>query len=413
MEALAAARDEIEDWQDDDSNQLTSGAEPSAPATTSGFAGRFDSYLGVRPSEVETGLDAVESVTSKPSNNLGGDDDRPLFGAHDEQPGSAPLESDIDGPPLFTGAEEVLGHGDGTFTGGPLGESDAAETFQEDTIRDDAKPPPVIDEDSSGDEAVGETQLPDEPWHDRPPAERELWERVRPRTLRREAVRVKDLKFPLAPLNRLMRLHPDLQSKTPEAAEIINCATVLLLQSIAQSSVRGRKATGQTVRLEDVKQVCSQNKELQFLLPLSATLDASTLTISRHEADDAAGKVAGSRGAAAVGPGQSTLSTANFARTAAPPKPEGASTEADVEDGLDVVTVQGNLEQKEKPGTPQPKQGNKRKLPPSAKKEKSASKAPRQAKEPKAPKAAPTTGGSSSIASFFKRAEPAVEPAAE
>merc|ERR1719326_2743888 len=93
-----------------------------------------------------------------------------------------------------------------------------------------------------------------------------------------------------------MKVHPDLPMKSSESLEIINYATVLLLQAMVQASVRGRKAAGQTVRLEDIKQVCLNNRELQFLLPLNATLDASALAISRHDADDG-NEAVGSRAA--------------------------------------------------------------------------------------------------------------------
>lgn len=199
-------------------------------------------------------------------------------------------------------------------------------------------------------------------------------------------------------MSRLLKAHPDLQQKTTDAVDIVNFATVLLLQSVAKAAMRGpRKSASKTVTLEDVKQACLNNRELQFMLPLSATLDASTLAVSHHEPAEDAGNTKSAKVVPAA-PGQSTLSSATFARTATAVPAEAGDAQGAGEE-LDVVTVQGNLEAKAK--TPQQKQGAKRKLPPSAKKEKVTNKAPRQEKEPKETKA-PT---SHSISSFFKRTE--------
>lgn len=117
--------------------------------------------------------------------------------------------------------------------------------------------------------------LPEEPWERWSRRERELWERVRPRHLRREAHQVQGLRLPAAVLTRLLRLHPQMHSKSSEALEIINHSTVLLLQAVAKAAVRG-KAPGKRVSFEDVKSACGGQKELHFLQPLSCTLDAST-----------------------------------------------------------------------------------------------------------------------------------------
>eukprot|EP00913_Durusdinium_trenchii_P012797 g12015.t1 len=94
--------------------------------------------------------------------------------------------------------------------------------------------------------------LPEEPWERWSRRERELWERVRPRHLRREAHQVQGLRLPAAVLTRLLRLHPQMHSKSSEALEIINHSTVLLLQAVAKAAVRG-KAPGKRVSFEDAK----------------------------------------------------------------------------------------------------------------------------------------------------------------
>lgn len=398
MEAEAVAKeDDIEECSEDEGE-----ARPSANSTPAGVAGRFASYLA--PRQPEDGLQAgiTEFETSR---EIG--------------PGPPPQ---VDGIDIQGGANDdslfapfLNGNDDGTFTGGPAGGDELADFRQEEPLAVDgaamADTAAVGEDDGSSDageadavEAAAmagteEPPLPEEAWKDRTAAERELWERVRPRALRREAARTKELKLPNAAVNRLMRVHPDLQTKSSEALEIINYATVLMVQAMAQASVRGRKATGQTVRLEDIKQVCLKNKELQFLLPLSATLDASALAIVHqiHEDEVATGKAAGSARVVAAAPGQSTLNSTTFARNAGS-KPAQEVAEATEEGALDVVSVLDNLDPKAK--TPQAKQGNKRKLPPSGKS--AAAKAPRQSNLAGEKPAASAGGG---IASFFKRPE--------
>jgi len=396
MEAEAVAKEDgIEECSEDEGE-----ARPSANSSPPGVAGRFASYLA--PRQPEGGLQA--GITDfETSREIG--------------PGPPPR---VDGIDIQGGANDdslfapfLNGNDDGTFTGGPTGGDELA--GQEEPLAVDgaamADTAAVGEDDGSSDageadavEAAAmagteEPPLPEEAWKDRTAAERELWERVRPRALRREAARTKELKLPNAAVNRLMRVHPDLQTKSSEALEIINYATVLMVQAMAQASVRGRKATGQTVRLEDIKQVCLKNKELQFLLPLSATLDASALAIVHqiHEDEVAGGKAAGSARVVAAAPGQSTLNSTTFARKASS-KPAQEVAEATEEDALDVVSVLDNLESKAK--TPQAKQGNKRKLPASGKS--GAAKAPRQSNLAAEKPAASTGGG---IASFFKRPE--------
>jgi hypothetical protein len=394
MDTIPASKDDIEDWSDGEGNaDFRSTVPPALTSAPSGVAERFETYLGARPSDgtIEGDHNAGLSDTDIPKKN--------------EDAGRVDIKTSEQ-------QDDFIVNEDGTFTGG---DGDDLQNFLEGDRSNDPNARRTDDRnaedmDISGDEAdfsPGETPLPEEPWRDRPPAERELWERVRTRPLRREAARVRDLKFPTTTFTRLMRVHPDMDKRTPESLEVMNYATVLLLQALARATVRGGR---QTVRLEDIKQVCLNNRELHFLLPLSATFDASTFTMSHHDPDnggEANGKAAAGLRASEAGPGQSTLSSATFARSAAPARPAQmhdvpkAAKAAKADEGLDVVTVQGNLALKEK--TPQHKAGGKRKLPPSATKEK-PTKTPRQDKEPKVLKMPASLDGSSSITSFFKRA---------
>jgi hypothetical protein len=131
-------------------------------------------------------------------------------------------------------------------------------------------------------EKIEDDDLEDEPWMSYPHRERELWERLRPRALRREAKQVQALRFPTAGLNRLMRLHPNLPMKSSEAVDVINYSSVLLLQAVVKAAARG-KSGGQRVQFEDVRNACLNFKELQFLHPVSSTLDASALVVRNHQ----------------------------------------------------------------------------------------------------------------------------------
>lgn len=127
-----------------------------------------------------------------------------------------------------------------------------------------------------------EGSLPEEEWERWSSKERYMWQRVRPESLRREAQQVLGLKMPDAVLTRLLRLHPQFQSKSSQALEIINLSTVLLLQAVARATVRG-KTEGQRITFEDFKGACSTLKELHFLQPFSCTFDSSTFS-TRAEA---------------------------------------------------------------------------------------------------------------------------------
>jgi hypothetical protein len=222
--------------------------------------------------------------------------------------------------------KDAVLHEDGTITGGP------ALIEQEDELHDSEKHLPfsardvarTIDgkvderfvESDSEPDAPAADDIPDEVWVNRPVAERELWERVRPRHVRREAARVKALKLPAAAINRIEKYHPDLQTKTSESLEVMNYATVLLLQAIARAIV-GRKGAAHSVRFEDLRQVCANTRELQFLLPLSGSLDNSAL-MSGNDRQDLHDNQRGAASNSRIEPdaGQSTLNRAAFARLA-------------------------------------------------------------------------------------------------
>jgi len=121
---------------------------------------------------------------------------------------------------------------------------------------------------------AGVLQEPEEPWMRLPPHERALWERVRPRAVRREAAQAQGLRLPMASMSRLMRLHTGLHTRTSEALDIINHATVMVVQAVARATAR-RKALGQRIPFEDLRQICLSSRELRFLHPLNCSLDAS------------------------------------------------------------------------------------------------------------------------------------------
>jgi len=127
-------------------------------------------------------------------------------------------------------------------------------------------------------EAHAQSALRDEQWINYPAAERELWERVRTRALRREAAQITALRLPAASLSRLMKLSASLHMRSAESLEIINYATVLLLLAVTRAAARAR-APGQRIQFQDIRQTCLTARELSFLLPVTATLDASALAL--------------------------------------------------------------------------------------------------------------------------------------
>jgi len=230
---------------------------------------------------------------------------------------------------IHNGGEDASFNEDGTITGGPMlgqffGDGDEGQNNEREfpvsvpnveAASDEKVDERFVESDSEPDMPVAD-DIPEETWMSRPVAERELWERLRPRHVRKEAARVKALRFPLAPISRLEKLHPDLQTKTSESLEVINYATVLLLQAIARATV-GRKSAGHFVRFEDLRQVCANTRELQFLLPLSGTLDNSALVQGNDRVDvHDAHHGAASRAYMEPDVGQSTLNRAAFSRLA-------------------------------------------------------------------------------------------------
>jgi len=133
-------------------------------------------------------------------------------------------------------------------------------------------------------EAHVHSALRDEQWIDYPADERELWERVRTRALRREAAQITSLRLPAASLSRLMKLGTSLHMRGAESLEIINYATVLLLLAVARVAAHA-KAPGQRIQFQDIRQTCLTARELSFLLPVTATMDASALALRVHTAN--------------------------------------------------------------------------------------------------------------------------------
>lgn len=263
-------------------------------------------------------------------------------------------------------------------------------------------------EDDSGEEEMEPADeaieaLPEEPWMQYPLEERELWERVRPRSLRREAAHVRSLRLPATCLSRLMRLHPALQTRSAEAAEVMNVSTVLLLQAVVRAALRG-KGPGHRLTFEDIRQACLSAKELLFMHPLSHTLDASTFT-ARSAVNAADGDEAGDgprRPAQAAprpaAPDQRVLGAALFARAAAPaaadpaeaPEPAACEPEPSEKKAAHAPEEpEGSANSVEKTA------GKKRRAPATA--QKGLRKAARQG-----PAAVPTPVTSGGIASFFK-----------
>lgn len=395
MDAIEEVVEDIEECSEGEGE-----VKREVSAAALGSAERFESYLGARPSEGSQRPDIAH-----PEMDMEAEGELPLFA----NPAKSP-EPLAEAETLREWAD-VLPTEPDTLLEDACQQNDLEELLKEDpllsNLNNSAGSAGLAEtgtgEESDGSSDAGEVEaLLEEDWKDKPLAERELWERVRPRAVRKEAARVKQLKLPLAAVSRLMKVHPDLQSKTGESGEIINVAMVLLLQAMAQATVRGRAAAGQSVTLADVKQACLNNRELQFMLPLSATLDSSALAITHQMHEDEGNKA--TRPGKVAPAGQSTLSSARFGANAAQ-----APVDADDEDeiDLDVVTVQGNLDMKDK--TPQDKQGSKRKLPQTDKK--AAAKAPRQGANAREKPAKAPVEGVKSIASFFKK--PVIEERAQ
>jgi len=283
-----------------------------------------------------------------------------------------------------------------------------------------------------GEEAIGEVVLPEEPWEFFPPQEREMWEKIRPRALRREAAELRAMRLPTAAVNRLMRLHPHLPMKSGEAIDIINYATVLLMQAVVRAAVREKGGGRVRVQFADIRKACVGVRELQFMHPLEHTLDASAVVMrpdhsllagldgTGNDGGRAAGHAAvgGGGGGAArgvsravpLGVGQRTLSMGAFATASVPIPGAAAALEAEAEEAAPEDAHVAAAEGAESEGevTPNPRETErstvvkKRKAPASA--TKGPSKAPRRVEPPQKAQAAPAPAG---ITAFFRRA-PAV-----
>jgi len=265
--------------------------------------------------------------------------------------------------------------------------------------------------DAAGGGGLGHTssEVPDEPWAQWSRQERELWERVRPRHLRREALEIQSLRFPAAVVNRIMRLHPDLQMKSSESQEVISLSTVILVKALAKAVVRG-KLPGQRVTMEDVRSACGNVKELQFLQPLSSTLDASASVLRKGAVDAPAAEErpaqASKRGKAGPAiPGQGTLSMSAFVTNA-------AGTEGAVEDGEgEGRENEPNQLPSEDAQKTEAETSRKRKAKEAATPKKPASKAPRRSADKakkvpsKAAESVVTEKKATKLDSFFKRAD--------
>lgn len=123
---------------------------------------------------------------------------------------------------------------------------------------------------------VMESALPDGSWMTLPDHERKLWERLHCKPLRQERSMLESLKLPVSVLNRLVRVHPELLGKSSEAMQIINYATVLMLQAVAHAILRGQR-DAHSIRFEDLRQACLNTRELHFLLPVNSAIDSSAL----------------------------------------------------------------------------------------------------------------------------------------
>merc|ERR1719460_3228385 len=89
-----------------------------------------------------------------------------------------------------------------------------------------------------------------------------------------------------------MKLHPSLDSKSSEAVELINLATVMLTQQLVK--VAAKRSKGLTVNFSDVRGVCDEVRELRFMCPLDITMDetarrirpAPAAEVEEHQANE-------------------------------------------------------------------------------------------------------------------------------
>lgn len=188
----------------------------------------------------------------------------------------------------------------------------------------------ISDGEGSGDDRAGEPgsmDLLDEPWMMLPDQERAMWERVRPRALRREAAQLRAMRLPVSSLRRLMALHPGLAMQGSSATEALNLATVLLVQALVRAAIKEKGQARGTIQLSDVRQACVGTQELQFLYPFEGTFDPSASSIRVNPNMDLNAD-ADADGHTRVGknnpvpptlaPGQKTLNSGLFAAQAIP-----------------------------------------------------------------------------------------------
>jgi len=136
----------------------------------------------------------------------------------------------------------------------------------------------IFDED--GPENLDHLLPAEETWMKRHDATHELWQLIRTELVRREAAEVRVLRFPASAIVRLMKLSPAVVYKSSEATDVINFASVILLQAVSRRLAR--IAAGRRVAFSDVQQVCELGRELRFMHPLTCNLDQTAMLIRNH-----------------------------------------------------------------------------------------------------------------------------------
>merc|ERR1719195_988754 len=247
------------------------------------------------------GSEELSKISGEPRDNLRGEVEQHLSTEGDSPLNSAaeadtlPAANLTASVPAANGIAEAAAEMEPPTAAEPTMESGAA-AGTAGTIDDDSEGASDVDVAWQGQSPgvasckVLEEPLPDEPWSHLPPQQRELWEKVRPKALRREAQRLRGLRLPAAPLSRLMRLHPASQVRSQEAVEIINYSTLLLLQAV--SRYVDKKKPGQVVRFEDIREACPGILELQFLHPFQGILDERAQVARAPAAAGTLGKAA-------------------------------------------------------------------------------------------------------------------------
>eukprot|EP00933_Yihiella_yeosuensis_P050953 TRINITY_DN48763_c0_g1_i1.p1 TRINITY_DN48763_c0_g1~~TRINITY_DN48763_c0_g1_i1.p1 ORF type:complete len:432 (-),score=131.81 TRINITY_DN48763_c0_g1_i1:106-1347(-) len=406
-----AVEDPVEDCSDNETAVAADNEVPAwDPPRTPPGVGRFSKFVGAEKSEgrqpraASGGQDLPEDLSSILDTVPANLEDL-LDNVEDTVPG---------GSQALLAATGLLDDQDGTTT---VAGDEVAAALE----RLGNELPGDLSEDSDDDPGPREEPLPAEPWQSYPARERELWERQRPRALRREAQDVRSLRLPQTAVTRLMRLHPHLPLRSAEAVEIINLSTVMFLQSVTRAAARGSgKTSGGIIGFEDLRQACQQIKELQFLHPLNCSLDPSSFVLRKTVGDEAEdGKTAkrngiakSAEGSAQLRAGQARLGAAflNAKKKDGEEEEEEDAVEAEEVPEHDGEVTPKQQERSEAPGSE--KVGSKRKAPPSSSKK--AGKAPRRASDDKKPRIekkkvegdTPVPAGKS-IAGFFRRIDTA------